>query len=122
MFISTLSRDYVPTSLNPDESEINFLELSYPLIERQLLIVLVMILAGKQNNLHKIHVVISDPMHFYCSLLKESERKKTISNNEKDAKISDLKKANKKFDDHVKKLTTEKTGLGDQLQKLQAEV
>lgn len=61
-------------------------------------------------------------MNLCCSLLKESERKKTISNNEKDAKISDLKKANKKFDDHVKKLTTEKTGLGDQLQKLQDEV
>lgn len=58
----------------------------------------------------------------YYSILKESERKKTVSINEKDAKISDLKKANKKFDDHVKKLTTETTGLRDQVEKLKIDV
>lgn len=53
------------------------------------------------------------------SELKEAERQKTV---EKDSKILELKKANRKFDEHVKKLSTEKLGLGEQIDSLKNEV
>lgn len=58
----------------------------------------------------------------YCSLLKDSERKKSIANTEKDGKIAEFKKANKKLEDQIKKLTNEKTNLGEQRDSLQIEV